>query len=387
MVSTRVLRPSQAVIMAACFNLVGAFLGVEVAKTIGKGIVDTGAITQLTILSALLGAIVWNLITWYFGIPSSSSHAIIGGVCGSTSAYAGFSVIKLNGLANKVFVPMIASPVAGIVLGFVIMLGLYWLLVKVKPGLINRIFSKLQIVSACFMALSHGSNDAQKTMGIITMALMSYTVLTVSGFSYNDNMNTNLIPSKHAITIEHKQKIISNFINGGGFIVNENGTYKAYKKTDTDELVLINELNSPTVKEIQTSLNHKTLANNEKQEIKFHIPFWVIISCALAMGLGTLVGGWRIIHTLGSKMMKMQPIHGFAANTASAAIILTASSFGMPVSTTHIVSTSIMGVGASKRFSAVKWGVVGNIVMAWVLTFPISFAISWVLFHVLNFVF
>lgn len=300
-VSTRVLKPSQAVILAASLNLLGAFIGVEVAKTIGKGIVEAGAVTQLTVLAGLLGAIIWNLLTWYYGIPSSSSHALIGGLCGAAAAYSGWKTLQLEGLLHKVFVPMIVSPVLGLLIGFVVMTALYWMLRKAKPGWVSQRFAKLQLLSAGFMALSHGSNDAQKTMGIITLALVTWQGTAASQ--------------------------------------------------------------------------------------AFHIPLWVVISCALAMGLGTLAGGWRIIHTMGSRMIKLQPIHGFAAETSAAMLILGASHYGMPVSTTHVISTSIMGVGAAKRFSAVRWGVVGSIVWAWVLTFPISFILSALLFYLLAWIF
>ncbi|HEY9842271.1 MAG TPA: inorganic phosphate transporter [Candidatus Obscuribacterales bacterium] len=303
-VSTRVLRPTQAVMLAAGFNLLGAFLGVEVAKTIGKGMVDAGAVTQLTVFAALLGAIIWNLITWYYGIPSSSSHALIGSLCGAATAYTGLGSLNTDGLLHKVFIPMVVSPVLGLIVGFIVMTSLYWILFKAKPGFVNRWFSKLQLVSAGFMALSHGSNDAQKTMGIITLALISYGI--TQGVA------------------------------------------------------------APT---------------------EFHVPFWVVIACAMAMGAGTLAGGWRIIHTMGSKMIKLQPVHGFAAETSAAMMILVASHMGMPVSTTHVISSSIMGVGAAKRFSAVRWGIVGSILWAWVLTFPLSFVLGAGAFWLLDVVF
>ncbi|MFN8576545.1 MAG: inorganic phosphate transporter [Candidatus Sericytochromatia bacterium] len=387
-VSTRVLRPSQAVTLAAILNLVGAFAGVEVAKTIGKGLVETSAVTQLTVLSALIGGIIWNLITWYYGIPSSSSHAIIGGLCGASAAYGGMAVIKLNGLLEKVFLPMIISPILGITIGFIVMLSLYWSLAKVKPGTVSKTFSKLQLVSAGYMAFSHGSNDAQKTMGIITMALISYTVFSVSNSDISDIHNNKIASNTAIVKInkEQKSEIISSFINDGGYIKNENGIYKAYKKKD-ENLTQIRELDSTTVRDIQLSLSGKELNIGEQKEVKFHVPVWVIFACAIAMAMGTLAGGWRIIHTLGSKMIKLQPIHGFAAETSAGIMISVASHFGMPVSTTHIISTSIMGVGASKRFSAVKWGIVGNILIAWVLTFPISFALGAVSYILLNLVF
>jgi PiT family inorganic phosphate transporter len=215
-VSTRVLRPSQAVIMAAILNLVGAFIGIEVAKTIGSGIVDSVSVNQVTVLSALIGAIIWNLITWYYGIPSSSSHAIIGGLCGAAFGFGGLTMINLKGLVSKVFVPMVSSPVTGIVVGFFIMILIYRIVFHSKPGPINKIFSRLQILSAGFMALSHGQNDAQKTMGIITMAIISYSVFSVTSVSTTNN-NPEI------------RNIVSKFVNEGGFIKNEEGKYKAYK--------------------------------------------------------------------------------------------------------------------------------------------------------------
>lgn len=303
-VSTRVLRPSQAVTMAALLNLLGAFIGVEVAKTIGQGMVATDAINQITVLAALTGAIVWNLLTWYFGIPSSSSHALIGGLCGAAAAFKGVQVLNVAGLTNKVFIPMVVSPTLGLLCGFGLMTAIYWMLRKATPGFVNKWFGKLQLVSAGFMALSHGSNDAQKTMGIMTMALISYNV-------------TQGVP-------------------------------------DTGE---------------------------------FHVPIWVIVSCAVAMGAGTLAGGWRIIHTMGSKMIKLQPVHGFAAETSAAVMILSASHMGMPVSTTHVISSSIMGVGASKRLSAVRWGIVGSIIWAWILTFPLAFLLGGTSYYFYSMVF
>ncbi|MBK8478601.1 MAG: inorganic phosphate transporter [Opitutaceae bacterium] len=308
-VSTRVLTPRQAIAMAAFFNLLGAFIGVGVAKTIGAGLVDTNVITLTTVLAALIGAIIWNLLTWWLGLPSSSSHALIGGLCGAALATAkgDWSVLKWSivksdgshaGLWPKVVMPMFSSPVIGFFVAAVVMALLYMLLRKATPRLVNSIFGKMQIVSAGVMGLSHGSNDAQKTMGIMALALYTGT----------------------------KAGVLDNLPSWLGF------------------------LRSP----------------------EFVIHDWIIISCALTMAAGTAGGGWRIIRTMGHKMVKLQPIHGFAAETSAAAVILGASHFGIPVSTTHVISTAIMGVGTVKRFSAVKWGVVGRIVWAWVLTLPIT---------------
>ena len=308
-VSTKVLTPRQAIALAAIFNLIGALAGTAVAKTISGGLVDAHAVTMTTILSALLAAIIWNLLTWWLGLPSSSSHALIGGLCGASlsTASGNWSVLiwsavdshgKSIGLWPKVVLPMLSSPVAGFLGGALLMFLLLTFIHRLTPRVVNGVFGKLQLVSAALMGYSHGSNDAQKTMGIITLALFTATTA---------------------------------------------GVFK-----DLPEWAAF--LRVPEFKDI---------------------PFWVIISCALTMAAGTAAGGWRIIRTMGHKMVKLQPVHGFAAETTAALIIQGATSLGIPVSTTHVISTSIMGVGAIKRFSAVKWGVVERIIWAWVLTLPV----------------
>jgi PiT family inorganic phosphate transporter len=281
-VSTRVLSPRVAILMAAALNFGGAFLSTAVANTIGKGIVDPAIVTNGIVAAALLGAIFWNLLTWYFGIPSSSSHALIGGVVGGAASYYGFGVLNGEGLL-KILKALILSPLFGLAGGFLIMVLIMWIFRRARAGFVNHTFKVLQIGSAGFMAISHGSNDAQKIMGVIAMALF-----------------------------------------GAGYI-------------DT-----------------------------------FHIPFWVVFACATAMAVGTATGGWRIIKTMGNKMIKLQPVNGFAAETAASIVILGATHFGTPVSTTHVISSSIMGVGTAKRASAVRWGVAGNMAVAWVLTIPAS---------------
>jgi PiT family inorganic phosphate transporter len=281
-VSTRVLSPRQAIIMAAILNFAGAFLSTAVAKTIGKGIVDPSLITNGIVTAALLGAIAWNMLTWYFGIPSSSSHALIGGVVGGVASYHGFGVLNGEGLL-KILKALVLSPLFGLAGGFIIMVAIMWMFRSARAGIVNRSFKYLQLGSAAFMAVSHGSNDAQKIMGVIAMALF-----------------------------------------GAGYI-------------------------------------------ND-----FHIPFWVVFACASAIAIGTATGGWRIIKTMGVKMIKLQPVNGFAAETAASAVILGATHFGVPVSTTHVISGSILGVGTAKRASAVRWGVAGNMLIAWVLTVPAS---------------
>ena len=309
-VSTKVLTPRVAVLWAAFWNLVGALFGTAVAKTISSGLVDPGAVTMTTVLAALLAAIIWNLFTWWLGLPSSSSHALIGGLCGAALATAGgnWSVLIWSahnskgsavGLWPKVILPMFSSPLVGFIGGAILMGLLLVLLRRVTPRIVGLVFGKAQLISAGFMGFSHGSNDAQKTMGIITLALFTGT-------------------------------------STGAF------------------------------KDLPAWADFLRI-----QEFK-DIPLWVIVTCALTMAAGTAAGGWRIIRTMGHKMVKMQPVHGFAAETMAALILHGTATMGIPVSTTHVISTSIMGVGATKRFSAVKWGVVERIIWAWVLTLPIT---------------
>ena len=286
-VSTRVLSPRAAVIMAAILNMVGALSGTAVAHTVGAGIVEAISVNQVTIISALLSAIIWDLITWYFGLPTSSSHALISSIVGAAIATSGTEVVIRAGVYT-VFLGLILSPAIAIALGYLLMMLLMRLFGDTSPAMVNSIFSRLQIGSAAYMAFSHGGNDAQKTMGIITMALVSY-----------------------------------------------------YK-----------------------------LRN-------FHVPFWVITLCAVAMAMGTALGGWRIIKTLGVRLVHMRPIHGFAAEASAATLIEIASHIGLPLSTTHVISSTIMGVGASKRLSAVRWGIGGNIIMAWILTLPSCGLLAW----------
>jgi PiT family inorganic phosphate transporter len=324
-VSTNVLSPRTAVMIAALFNFAGAFLGTGVAKTIGGDIADPTSITQTVVLSALGGAIVWNLITWWFGIPSSSSHALVGGIVGAVTCHRVLDDAQpawptLRGLVGskgveKVVEGLVVSPLAGFLVGFAIMVGLTWIVRRQAPSTVNRAFRGLQLVSASAMALSHGSNDAQKAMGIVTMALVAY--YGVHAERVPDWVDVTAWRTKHDLVI----------------------------------------------------------------------PTWVIGACATAMALGTAAGGWRIMKTMGHKIIKLKPINGFAAETAGAIVILTASHLHAPVSTTHVISSSIMGVGASKRISAVRWGIAGNILVAWILTIPISALVAGLVYGAFRHVF
>ncbi len=279
-VSTRVLRPLTAVLLAGALNVAGAFFSTAVAKMIGGGIVFPDAITNVVVAGAMAGAICWNLFTLILGLPTSSSHALIGGLVGAAVAHGGWAVVQFKGL-QKILEAMILSPLLGFGMGFLIMVLVSWSFFRVHRGLATKLFSRLQLLSASFMAFSHGANDAQKVMGVITLALVASGQLTSA-----------------------------------------------------------------------------------------EVPTWVIVACALAMGLGTTVGGWRIIHTLGMKMVKLEPVHGFAAETGAATVLLFTAQFGLPVSTTHTITSSILGVGSTKRLSAVRWGVTSKILSAWIFTLP-----------------
>lgn len=282
-VSTRALKPSWAIGMSAVANFAGAFTGTAVAKTVGSGLIDTNFESQTVIAAALVGAIVWNLLTWRLGIPSSSSHALIGGLLGASLTAAGIGAWKIDGIVGKVLVPLFGSPLVGFAVALLLMALLFNVFRRAHPGRLNAVFRRLQVVSAAYMAFSHGSNDAQKTMGIMTLALVSAGVI--------------------------------------------------------DEFV---------------------------------VPVWVIILAASAISLGTAAGGWRIIKTMGTKVVKLDPVHGFAAETTAATVIFGASQLGMPVSTTHVISSAIIGVGSSDRLKSVRWDVARSIVTAWVLTIPAS---------------
>jgi PiT family inorganic phosphate transporter len=286
-VSTRVLTPGKAVVWAAFFNFVAAFtFGTAVAKTVGSGLVDITIVTFAVIFAGLVGAIVWDLITWYFGLPTSSSHALIGGYAGAAVAKAGWSAIILSGW-TKTLVFIVFAPLIGLVLGFVLMVTILWLFSGTSPGRVDQSFRRLQLLSAAAYSLGHGGNDAQKTMGIIAGVLFA-----------------------------------------GGYIS------------------------------------------------AFRIDLWVILAAHAAIALGTLSGGWRIIHTMGSKITKLQPVGGFAAETAGAMSLFTATHLGVPVSTTHTITGAIVGVGSIRRLSAVRWGIAGRIVWAWILTIPAAAFIS-----------
>jgi inorganic phosphate transporter, PiT family len=288
-VSTRVLSPQRAVLLAASMNILGALLSTAVAKTIGKGIVDPSGITESVVASALVAGFTWNTIMTILGLPVSASHALIGSLMGSAAAYAGWGVLNVHGL-QKIFIALLTSPIVGLIFGFLFMKAILVFLGQQSPGTLNRRFGRLQLISSAFMAFSHGSNDAQKVMGIITLALFS-----------------------------------------GGLI--------------------------PSVE----------------------VPKWVMLICALAMGLGTALGGWRVIRTLGVKMLRLEPIHGFAAETAATVVILGASHVGLPVSTTHVISSTIMGVGSTGRLSAVRWGIAGKILTAWIFTLPACILLAYLL--------
>jgi inorganic phosphate transporter, PiT family len=290
-VSTRALSPRLAVAIAAIANLAGAFVTTAVAKTVGKGIIDTGLANEKTVLAALFGAIAWNLITWWLGLPSSSSHALIGGLVGAAIAQSGLDGVQWHGLVHNVAIPAVAAPAIAFAGAFLLLLGIYWGFVWMNPGMANRTFRLGQLVSGTWVAFTHGANDAQKTMGVIALALFE------------------------AGHISH-----------------------------------------------------------------FYIPTWVIVAAGVAIAAGTYVGGWRIMKTLGQRVVNMEPASGFAAQVTGGLTIYTATKLGYPLSTTHVISGSVLGAGATKRLSAVRWGVAGNIVAAWLLTIPAAALVAGALY-------
>ena len=295
-VATRVLTPGQAVSMAAILNVVGAMSGTAVASTVGRGIVPPEVATQQLVIAALLSAITWNLFTWWVAVPSSSSHALIFSIVGAGLASGGVDAIDFSGIA-KTLQGLVLSPVFGFLAALLLLMLLLWIVARSRPSKVNRVFGRLQILSAAYMAFSHGSNDAQKTMGVLTMALASYY-----GWSGSE----------------------------------------------------------------------------------WHVPLWVIIAAAAAMGLGTAMGGWRIVKTMGFSVVELRTIDGFAAETAAATVIEIASRMGIPVSTTQVISSAILGVGSTRSLSAVRWGIAGRIVSAWVITLPACIALAWVIYSLLR---
>ncbi len=419
-VSTKVLTPRGAILMAAITNLVGAFFGLAVAKTIASGLVEASYVTQEVIICALLGGITWNLITWWFGIPSSSSHALVGGLVGATLAAAvclaaqkplvdakgqpasiwssikwnevkekksyslttappelrialgdgirtnGTHTLKLGtnkvqavvfegrvemvvekmkvdraGVLNKVVLPMITSPLIGFVVGLLFMSFLYLILLKARPYWVNKVFGKLQIVSASYMGFSHGMNDATKTMGIITLALVAATKTGMLGAS----------------------------ADGFHFLYTAEGSDPLHLPVGSQMIALLPSW---------LQFGYMPPIGDAKSQA---VPAWVVVICALTMAAGTAAGGWKIIKTMGHKMVKLQPVHGFAAETTAATVLAVTGTLGMPVSTTHAITTSILGVGCAKRFNSLKFGVIEKILWAWVFTIPaaggVAFALVW----------
>jgi PiT family inorganic phosphate transporter len=295
-VLTGALSVGKAIFLAASLNFIGALLSKAVATTIGKGIVEPTVVTPQVVLAAILGAIIWNLLTWYYGMPSSSSHGLIGGIIGAVIAFQGFGSFKVEGL-KMIGLALLISPILGLLVGYFSMVAIYWIFRHSSPGPLNKWFRIIQILSASAMALTHGGNDAQKSMGVITMALVSGGVLN-----------------------------------------------------------------------------------------SFHIPLWVVIACAASMALGTAGGGWRIIRTVGRKVIGLMPVQGFAAETSGALVIFAATHFGAPISTTHVITSAITGVGTARRLKAIRWGVVQQIVFAWVMTLPCSALFAGVIYKLMTLV-
>jgi phosphate/sulfate permease len=440
-VGTKVLTPRQAIVLAATTNLIGALAGHAVAKTVSSGLVDSQFISPLVIVCALIGGIVWNLITWWFGMPSSSTHALVGGICGAALASSHdnwgsilWSVEKvkdgkvvMEGVLHKVVVPMISSPIIGFFGGMLVMGILYALLRSARPRFVNRLFGKLQIGSAAFMGFAHGLADAQKTMGVITLALVTATAAgsfnelpSWLGFLRMDKSaaaerSIEAIAVKDATPeglraaatgLEAEAVLIKRGEFREAFLTLAAKTYQSIGDLEASQragalaaathqaavdrenarwlprvpvlgkmvAAKINDWNKSLTKEMAaaeaTGKQPLTVAAHKVDDLSPDVPPWIKIICSLTMAAGTAAGGWRIIKTLGHKMVKLQPVHGFAAETTAATLLAVTGSLGMTVSTTHSVTTAIMGVGCAKRFNALKFSLVERIIWAWILTLP-----------------
>ena len=440
-VGTKVLTPRQAIALAALTNLVGALAGHAVAKTVSSGLVDSAYVSPLVIACALLGGIVWNLITWWFGLPSSSTHALVGGLCGAAFASAHhnakaiiWSVEKMKdgkmvmeGVLHKVVIPMVTSPVIGFVGGFIVM-GLFYLLLRsARPRFVNRFFGKAQIASAAYMGFAHGLADAQKTMGVITLALVTATAAgsfqNLPGWCSFLKMDKTLQAEEALKSLQTKDVSGETLSQAAGVLETEaqrlkNGEFReafltlsacAYREAGQDDAsqramaaarkthddLLDHEARrwlpkTPLIgkmltakytdwkKTLDAEMTAAAAANKmpiqvaavKVKDLSPDVPAWIKVICAMTMAAGTAAGGWKIIKTLGHKMVKLHPVHGFAAETTAATLLAVTGSMGMTVSTTHSITTAIMGVGCAKRFNALKLSLVERIIWAWVLTLP-----------------
>ncbi len=446
-VSTKVLTARQAILLAACTNLIGALIGHAVAKTVSSGLVDSQFVTNQTIVCALIGGIGWNLLTWWLGLPSSSTHALVGGLCGATFASAqnnwkailwsvdkvdkATGVVKHEGVLHKVVIPMFTSPLVGFAVGFLLMALLYALLRNMRPAWVNAVFGKLQLASASYMGFAHGLADAQKTMGIITLALVTATTagtleglpkalsflrmdksrvaevqivaLEKAGGDHVENARVLSLEADRLKTGEFKVAFHAlayhAFLDAGDAVAAERelqvarstrqesldheagrwlprvpllGSLAAVKHTDW-----LKALQEEKVSAVNAGRAPLPILAKKVQALAPEVPAWIKVVCALTMAAGTAGGGWRIIKTMGQKMVKLQPVHGFAAETTAATVLAVTGQLGMTVSTTHAITTSIMGVGCAKRFSALKLNVVERILWAWVLTLPVTGLIAY----------
>ena len=443
-VSTKVLTPRQAILMAAATNLIGALIGHAVAKTVSSGLVDAKFVTTATIICALFGGIVWNLLTWWLGLPSSSTHALVGGLCGATLATAQnnwksiiWSAEKLKdgkvvmeGVLHKVIWPMLSSPCIGLIGGFLVMTLLYALLRNARPMWVNRFFGRAQIFSAGYMGFAHGLADAQKTMGIITLALVTAT--TAGSFEHLPNYLHFLRMDKSPLAEQQIQAIKkgtkdpaaaqilskeAEALDTGEFkesfhalaalafaadgqtdlAAKERALAKSTHQQAVDREAArfmpkvpilgpmvagkptdwLKALDGEMAKATKDGKDPLAAAASKVRDVSPDVPVWIKIVCALVMASGTSAGGWRIIKTMGHKMVKLQPVHGFAAETTAATLLAVTGSLGMTVSTTHAITTAIMGVGATKRFSAIDGQIVKRILGAWVLTLPASAGVAY----------
>ncbi|MCX6874121.1 MAG: inorganic phosphate transporter [Verrucomicrobia bacterium] len=449
-VGTKVLTPRQAILLAATTNLIGALAGHAVAKTVSSGLVDSQFVSPVVIICALLGGIAWNLLTWWLGLPSSSTHALVGGICGAAVASAHgklgaiiWSVEKvkdgkvvMEGVLHKVVIPMVSSPLIGFIGGWLIMGGLYALLRHAKPRFVNRFFGKAQIFSASYMGFAHGLADAQKTMGVITLALVTATATgtfaTMPGWLGFLRMDKSQLAEENIKLVQNPQATPAQ-LQGAAIVLESEGarlrpgefkeafltlaakTYAAANDPDSarrsaalaaaahqailaaeqaralTKLPVLGKMVAGKFTDWQKTLTREmqaaavagkpplVVAAGKVHDLSPDVPIWIKVLCSLTMAAGTAAGGWRIIKTLGHKLVKLQPVHGFAAETTAATLLAVTGNLGMTVSTTHSITTSIMGVGCARRFNALKLPLVERIIWAWILTLPAAGGVAYLL--------
>lgn len=388
-VATGVMPLRTAVFVSGCFNFIGALAGTAVAKTLAEGFADATLVTPELILAALIGASIWNLLTWWYGIPSSSSHALIGGLCGAVVTTLGWNAFNWNTLVHKVLIPLVVSPLVGFAVALILMIVLWWIARSFRPSQVNRSSRCMQFVSACTLSFAHGTNDAQKVMGIITLAIVGW----MAAHKVEPRLTVPMTPQNPVVIerLAEKSGLTSASIaamkpNDIEAVLWEQHRCQILVAQDCDHKAgICSPCDMP--KNVLPTATVIVDSKTGKAKSSVNVPFWVMISCGLAIALGTMAGGKRIIKTMSTKIIKITPLQGVASDVSGTATILTASHLGIPLSTTHVTNACVMGSGSAKRLSAVRWTIAGKIVTAWVLTLPASAAMAAIAVYLLKLIF